>query len=157
MFHHCHPTTHLLVALTQSIKSSLDSLCSGPSRYLVAFSRLTRLVMLDGGGPGYTMLYPSWRSQKWVPPKYIQIVVTFQIEPFFISMIVRKGKSGEVWTWLKPFWHSKRSANNHQRHHSREPGLDPRPLKRIFTAPCPTVSMMPQRSAIIDSCTYRIE
>lgn len=88
MFHHCHPTTHLLVALTQSIKSSLDSLCSGPSRYLVAFSRLTRLVMLDGGGPGYTMLYPSWRSQKWVPQNNIPIVVTFQREPFFISMIV---------------------------------------------------------------------
>ena len=87
MFHHGHPTTHLLVALTQSIKSSLDSLCSGPSRYLniSKVQQAARLVMLDGGN---MVIYPSWGSQKWVPKKNIQRLVTFQIEPFFISMIV---------------------------------------------------------------------
>ena len=44
-----------------------------------------RLVMLDGGN---MVIYPSWGSQKWVPKKNIQMLVTFQIEPFFISMIV---------------------------------------------------------------------
>ena len=101
-------------------------------------------VMLDGGIYGYI---PILGKSKRGPPQktYLNARYLSKRAIFHIHDCGRKGKSGEVWTWLKPFWHSKRSANNHQRHHSREPGLDPRPLKRIFTAPCPTVSMMPQR------------
>ncbi len=126
--------TRLLVALTQSIKSSLDSLCSGPSRYLV---EPLRFFSTWRGAPWcwrVVFRVVSFLPKLWKSKMFPQILVTFQIQSnraimpflsiFHFHDYGRKGKSGEVWAWLKPFRHSsKRSRNFFSKQTSKTPVL----------------------------------